>query len=177
MPFTEEELAAMAAADAEIEAEFDGPTWAEIKTAEDIDRAAKNRKPVSDDVKCARREYYLKNKARINARSRAWYAANKKRVNEKRRQRYQENREQELARNREYYRANREKRIATSEQYRARQGPEYAEKCRAYAREYYRKRVAAMTPEERAEFNAKRAERMREYRKTVERYEKGVESD
>lgn len=105
MPFTPEELAAMRAADAEIEAGFVGLTSDEQKAADERDAAARD--AGRDEKRQRRREqarrYYEAHRAEYNARSLAWYHANKERCRERRHAYYVAHKDEALAYNRAYY--------------------------------------------------------------------------
>ena len=82
MPFTPEELAAMAAADAEIEVEF-------RLTPEDLARSrAQDREAVLEQMNPERRKiaaqqkaYREANREKVAAQQKAWYEANRERYN------------------------------------------------------------------------------------------------
>lgn len=105
MPFTPEELAAMRAADAEIDAGFSGLTPAEREAAAARDAAA--RAEIRDDKHQQRREqarrFYEEHRDECKARSRAWYHANKELCRQRRREYYLAHKEEALAYNRAYY--------------------------------------------------------------------------
>lgn len=101
MPFTPEELAAMRAADAEIEAGFSGLTPEEIRAAADRDAAAAGREKQLRRERALR--YYYAHREECKARSLAWYHANKERFRQRRHEYYLANKEEALAYNRTYY--------------------------------------------------------------------------
>jgi hypothetical protein len=105
MPFTPEELAAMRAADAEIEAGFSGPTLEERRASDARDAAA--REAVRDEKRQLRREqsrrFYEAHREECRARSLAWYNANKEHYRQRRHAYYVAHKEEALAYNRAYY--------------------------------------------------------------------------
>lgn len=116
--FTPEELADMAAADAEIEATF-CLTNEDIIRSREADKAALlDRLPPEKKKKSAyRRSYYQSNREKIAAKNRA----------------YRESHREELAaKARAYYDANREKIMAKQKAYRESHREELAAKARAY---------------------------------------------
>lgn len=92
MSFTPEELAAMAEADAQIEAEFE-LTYEEVQLSRELDayavwqrssweeiekrETAKKNQENSKHKKRYQREYYQRNRQRCIARKKAWYHENK----------------------------------------------------------------------------------------------------
>lgn len=94
MPFTKDELAAMAAADAEIEAGF-------IRTREDLELSLQLDRRAAFDA--------LDNKKqRAAARNRAYYEANREEIAAQQRAYYEAHREKCIAWQRAYYEANRD---------------------------------------------------------------------
>ena len=120
--FTPEELAEMAAADAEIEASF-------RLTPEDLTRAARL-------DRLARFESLPIGKRKVAAQRKAYYEANREKVAAQRKAYYEANREKVAAQRKAYYEANREKVAAQRKAYREAN----REKYNAYMREYMRKR-------------------------------------
>lgn len=109
MPFTKDELAAMAAADAEIEAGF-MLTRADLELSLQLDRAAvfdamDNKK---QHAAAWRRAYYEANKEKIAAWNRAYREANREEITARKRAYYEANREKCIAWQRAYYEANRD---------------------------------------------------------------------
>ena len=121
--FTPEELAEMAAADEEIEAQ--PLTMEEIREARERDKAAQHDKK-------------SKKEQRIAEKKRAYYEANREKIAENQRAYREANREKIAENQRAYYEANREK-IAESKRAR-RATPEGRKAYNAYMREYMRKR-------------------------------------
>lgn len=107
MPFTKEELAAMAAADAEIERDF-CMDLEERRAARERDDEADSRKRPGRNAKQREyfRQYRARNKAELARKRQAARAAWSS-----------EKREQELAKQRERYRRNREERLAYQRAY------------------------------------------------------------
>ena len=93
--FTQEELAEMAAADAEIEAEF-RLTEDDLERSKEFDRFAKFDELPAD-------------KQKVAAQKRAWYEANREKVAAQQRAYREANREKYNAYMREYYRKRRAK--------------------------------------------------------------------
>ncbi|WP_317380424.1 hypothetical protein, partial [uncultured Intestinimonas sp.] len=110
MPFTPEELAEMAAADAEIEASF-------RLEQEDLDRALafdrlahfEGLPPEKRKRAAQKRAYYEANKEKLAAQQRAYYEANKEKLAAQQRAYYEANKEKLAAQQRAYYEANKEK--------------------------------------------------------------------
>ena len=121
--FTPEELAEMAAADEEIEAQ--PLTMEEIREARERDKAA---------------QYDRKDKKgkRLAEKKRAYREANREKIAENKRAYYEANREKITENQRAYYEANREK-IAENQRAR-RTTPEGRKAYNAYMREYMRRR-------------------------------------
>ena len=90
MKWTPEELAEMAAADAEIEAEFADLTDEEIRASDELDKDARalpgQRKRNLD----RERAYYRANRERILAQGRVYYQAHRDKIRATQRKRYQE---------------------------------------------------------------------------------------
>ena len=95
MAFTPEELAEMAAADAEIEASF-------CLEQSDIDRSR-------DLDRTARFEALPPEKRKVAAQQKAWYEANREKVAAQQKAWYEANREKVAAQQKAYREANREK--------------------------------------------------------------------
>lgn len=91
MPFTAEELAAMRAADAEIERGFSGMTAEEIALARRIDVEAKRVK--YSDAQRKKAEYYEKNRERILSRKKEYRAKTSAQRREYQAAYYQRNKE------------------------------------------------------------------------------------
>ena len=136
MGFTREELAAMAAADAEIEESF-LISEEEREEARLRDRDSSEQLRTHQEVKELQyhREYYYKNRERINAKRREYYRENRERILAQKAKKYAENRDYERklrhdrrqadpeglkAYRRDYYRRNREKVLARNKRYRDR---------------------------------------------------------
>ena len=122
MPFTPQELAEMAAADAEIEASF-CLTNDDLLRARELDRLAHidGMSPEKRKVAAQQRAYYEANREKVAAQQRAYREANREKVAAQQRAYYEANREKVAAQQRAYREANREK-------------------YNAYMREYMRKR-------------------------------------
>ena len=82
MPFTPEELAEMAAADAEIEATF-RLEQADLDRSRDLDRQAHfdGLDPEKQRVAAQQKAWYEANKDKVAAQQKAWYEANKDKYN------------------------------------------------------------------------------------------------
>ena len=136
MGFTQEELAAMRAADAEIEESF-LLSREEREEARLRDRDSSEQLRTHQEVKELQyhREYYYKNRERINAQRREYYRENRERILAQRAKKYAENRDYERklrhdrrqadpeglkAYRRDYYQRNREKVLARNKRYRDR---------------------------------------------------------
>ena len=129
--FTPEDLAEMAADDAEIEATFE-LTSDELKLSANLDRLAikesrmqqckscEKRKRSKEEIAACRHAYYLAHKEEYAARCKKWA---------------KENRERKRELNRGQYQRNREKYIAYQKKY----NQEHAEKVREYKRNWYRR--------------------------------------
>lgn len=137
MSFTPEELAAMAAADVEIEALF-ADEWRAERRARD-------------------RAYYAANKEKMQAKMRAWRKANPERSREFNRKSYHAHKDDEAfkAKRRAYYQANKEKFLARSRAYYQahRDDPEYKAKQKARGKAFFQAH--------KEELNAKAKERYR----------------
>ena len=133
MPWTDAELAEMAAADAEIEADEAG-TYAfvsalagmdadldnagtvidpDIRRARDYQRRARDyqrryREANKDEIKDYQRRYYEANKDEIRDRQRRYREANKDEIRDRQRRYYEANKDEIRDRQRRYYEANRE---------------------------------------------------------------------
>ena len=103
MPFTEEELAEMAAADAEIEASFQ-LTNDDLVMSREFDRMA-----VLDSMDNQKRK--------VAAQKKAWYEANREKVAAQQKAWYEANREKVAAQQKAYREANREKYNAYMREY------------------------------------------------------------
>lgn len=90
MPFTPEELAAMAAADAEIEANFDGLTAEELRASAALDNAARAMSGGRKRNLARERAYYQANRERLLSQARAYYLAHRDEIRAAQRKRYQE---------------------------------------------------------------------------------------
>lgn len=90
MKWTPEELAEMAAADAEIEAEFADLTDEEIRASDELDEDARvlpgKRKRNLD----RERAYYRANRERLLVQGRSYYRANRDKILATKKERYQE---------------------------------------------------------------------------------------
>ena len=120
--FTPEELAEMAAADAEIEAEF-------RLEQDDLERSR-------ELDKIARFESLPPEKRKVAAQKKAYREANREKVAAQQKAYREANREKVAAQQKAYYEANREKVAAQQKAYREAN----REKYNAYMREYMRKR-------------------------------------
>lgn len=136
MGFTREELAAMAAADAEIEETF-LLSREEREEARLRDRDSSEQLRTPQEVKELKRcrEYYYQNRERIRERQKAYNLEHREEIREQKARKYAENREAILAERRDrrqadpeglnayrrdYYRRNREKVLARNKRYRDR---------------------------------------------------------
>ena len=108
--FTPEELSAMAAADAEIEADF-CLTQEEIEQSRARDRrAAFEALPFEKKKVAARQKAYREaNREKIAARQKAWYEANREKIAARQKAWYEANREKIAAQQKAHREANREK--------------------------------------------------------------------
>lgn len=134
--FTPEELAELAAFDAEIEAE--PLTMEEIRQSRELDRAAVKarersgkssgtyrRKPYGDVSPAEyKRRWYEENRERLLAYQKEYYREHKAAVDARNRMYYQENREKRCRQNKEYREANAERIKAYQAEYRARKRAE-----------------------------------------------------
>ncbi len=106
MAFTPEELAEMAAADAEIEAEF-------CMTQEEIDDSRERdyffRVDSMDRKQLGQRRYYESNKDKIAEGQRRYREANKEKIAEGQRRYYEANKDKIAEDRRRYYESNKEK--------------------------------------------------------------------
>ena len=117
--FTPEELAEMAAFDAEIENE--PLTNEEIRESRERDRAAlDDRKDRREKIAENQRAYREANREKIAENQRAYYEANREKIAENKRAYYEANREKIAENQRAYYEANREKINAYMREYRRR---------------------------------------------------------
>ena len=103
MKFTPEELAEMAAADAEIEKSF-RLSIAEIKESRERDREAIfcGKSKEGKKIAAHQREYYEANREKIAAHQREYREANREKIAAQKREYYEANREQWNAYQREY---------------------------------------------------------------------------
>ena len=117
--FTPEELAKLAAADAEIEATF-RLTNEDIRRSREADKAAllDRLPPEKKRIAAYQRAYRESNREEIAAKKRAYYEANREEIAAKKRAYYEANREEIAAYQRAYYEANRDKIIAKQRAYR-----------------------------------------------------------
>ena len=117
--FTPEELAEMAAADAEIDASF-SLTNEDIKRSREADKAAMFDRlpPEKKKIAAKQRAYREANREEIAAKKRAYYEANREEIAAKQRAYREANREEIAAYQRAYYEANREKITARRRAYR-----------------------------------------------------------
>ena len=113
--FTPEELAEMAAADAEIEAEF-RLTQEDLDRSRELDREAKFRALPMEKQKVAaqRKAYREANREKVAARQKAYREANREKVAEYQKAYYEANREQLRKRARNYMREYRTKKRAAA---------------------------------------------------------------
>lgn len=116
MTWTPEELAEMAAADAEIEANFE-LTEDEIRASDALDHEAL-KSSGSKRNKLRERRYYMEHREAICARNRAYYAKNREKASAKKKEWYRANKEKAAERKKEWYSANREKILEKQRQYR-----------------------------------------------------------
>ena len=121
-PFSPEELAEMAAADAEIEVEF-RLTQDDLDFSKQMDRLAKF-------------ESLPLEKQKVAAQQKAYREANRDKVAAQQKAYYEANRDKVAARRKAYYEANRDKVAAQKKAYREAN----REKYNAYMREYMRRR-------------------------------------
>lgn len=126
--FTAEELAEMAAADAEIEAEF-CLTNAERRLSAELDRAA-----AADERADYKRAYYRANKTHIAAQRREYYRANKPRILAKSRTYQQAHKESVARQKHEWYVANKERILKKHREYQQANQEHIAERQREYRR-------------------------------------------
>ena len=135
--FTAEELAEMAAADAEIEAEF-RLTPEDLKQSSELDREAKfsSLPPEKRKVAAQRKAYYEANREKVAAQRKAYREANREKVAAQRKAYREANREKVAAQQKAYREANREK-VA---EYQKAYYEANREKRRAYMREYMRRK-------------------------------------
>ena len=156
MPFTREELAEMAAADAEIERSF-RITSEERRRSRELDADGRCDALIGTDryrSAAARKDYYEANREKIAAAKKAYYEANREEIAAYKKEYYEANREKIAAGQKEYYEANREKIAAARKAYREAN----REKYNAYMREYNasRRRRKGEKPMEQEEQNGKR---------------------
>ena len=113
--FTPEELAEMAAADAEIEAEF-RLTQEDLDRSRELDREAKFRALPMEKQKVAaqRKAYREANREKVAAQQKAYREANREKVAEYQKAYYEANREQLRKRARNYMREYRAKKRAAA---------------------------------------------------------------
>ena len=113
--FAPEELAEMAAADAEIEAEF-RLTQEDLDRSRELDREAKFRALPMEKQKLAaqRKAYYEANREKLAAQRKAYYEANREKLAAQRKAYYEANREQLRERARNYMREYRAKKRAAA---------------------------------------------------------------
>ena len=102
--FSPEELAEMAAADAEIEKTF-RLTNEDIKRSREADKAAMFDRlpPEKKKIAAKQRAYREANREEINAKARAYYEANREEINAKQRAYREANREEINAKQRAWY--------------------------------------------------------------------------
>ena len=112
MKFTPEELAEMAAADAEIEANFI-MTQSEIDFSRELDKTTRFEKLTGDKQKVAaqRKAYYEANREKVAAQRKAYYEANREKVAAQQKAYREANREAYNAYMREYMRKRKDKRM------------------------------------------------------------------
>ena len=115
MPFTAEELAAMRAADEEIERNFSGMTAEERALARRLEASA--RRSGYTEAQRKKAEYYQQNRERICARKKVWAAQNAEKMRAYNRVYYQRHREEILQRQKEWYRENHERRRESGRRY------------------------------------------------------------
>ena len=110
MPFTPEELAEMAAADAEIEASFH-LEQADLDLSLELDRQAHfdGLSPEKQKVAAQRKAWYEANRDKVAAQQKAYREANRDKVAAQRKARYEANRDKYNAYMREYMRRRRKK--------------------------------------------------------------------
>lgn len=134
MPFTAEELAELAEADAEIEANFHIERE-EILRSEELDKVAREEgrgKRVEDPER--HRVWYQKNRESVLRYQKAYCKANMEKVKARKRDWYQRNRERVRAQQKAYRAANKEKIAARNKAYREDHREEIAAKRRAKRR-------------------------------------------
>ena len=129
--FTPEELAELAAADAEIDASF-RLTNEDIKRSREADKAAMFDRlpPEKKKIAAYQRAYREANREEIAAKQRAYREANREEIAAKKRAYYEANREEIAAKQRAYYEANREKITARRRAYREANREENIRKAR-----------------------------------------------
>ena len=108
MPFTPEELAEMAAADAEIEATF-RLEQADLDRSKDMDREAhfESLPPEKRKLAAQQKAYYEANREKLAAKQKAYYEANREKVAAQQKAYREANREKYTAYMREYMRKKR----------------------------------------------------------------------
>ncbi len=108
--FTPEELAEMAAADAEIEAEF-RLTQEDLDRSRELDREARFRALPMEKQKVAAQQkaYYEANREKVAEYQKAYYEANREKVAAQQKAYREANREKVAEYQKAYYAANREK--------------------------------------------------------------------
>ena len=134
MPFTPEELAEMAAADAEIERSF-RITSEERRRSRALDADGRCDALIGTDrhrSAAAQREYYEANREKIAAAKKEYYEANREKIADYQRKYYEANREKIADYQKEYRAANLEKIADYQKEYRETN----REKHNAYMREY-----------------------------------------
>ena len=129
--FTPEELAELAAADAEIDASF-RLTNEDIKRSREADKAAMFDRlpPEKKKIAAKQRAYREANREEIAAKARAYYEANREEIAAKQRAYYEKNREKKLAYQRAYDAAHREEIAARQLAYREANRDENIRKAR-----------------------------------------------
>ena len=149
MAFTQEELAAMRAADREIEADF-VITKGEREESRLRDRDSSEQMRTPQELKELKyyRDYYYKNQERVRERQRAYYRENREKILAQKAKKYAENRDYELklrhdrrwadpegrrAYYRDYYQRNREAVLARNKRSRERMKKKRAEQKEAAA--------------------------------------------
>lgn len=94
MTWTPEELAEMAAADAEIESNFE-LTEDEIRASDALDDYALTAYGTHDRDRRYAHSYYMKNRERIREKNKAYYEANRERIRLRNQQKYKERKRRE----------------------------------------------------------------------------------
>ena len=157
MPFTPEELAAIRAADEEIERDFE-LTEEERAFGFQLDWEARTSRLSESQQKTAARDRkrYLAKRDKYLRRLKDWCKANPDRVAAANRAYRESHREQLKERDARYYQANRDKRLAQGREYRKAHREEILAKQRAY-REAHKEEINARDRKRHAKKRAEKA--------------------